>query len=192
MNHLTEEQLNEYLDNESSERAQIEAHLAECAECAARLTALKTLFAEIESLAELELTHPLREASQWDAARLTLPSKLPAPQVPRSLTLTVTLQAALALIAISFAAPLITRFLAPLWQAYPIPSLRDALVELQMNFVMWIQTIQSFQLPTIPTGIFTLPKEISVATLSIGMIGIFVVWIIGNWWLLRKRPNSFV
>ncbi len=53
--HLTDEQLNEYLDNESTdERAQIESHLSSCDECAARLSTLQNLFAELESLPELE------------------------------------------------------------------------------------------------------------------------------------------
>jgi len=57
--HLTDEQLNEYLDNEIVDRADIESHLASCGECAARLTALQTLFAELDSLPELELTRDL-------------------------------------------------------------------------------------------------------------------------------------
>ena len=38
--HLTDEQLNEYLDNEIVDRAQTELHLFACDDCAARLTAL--------------------------------------------------------------------------------------------------------------------------------------------------------
>ena len=81
--HLTDDQLNEYLDNESSERPQIESHLAECAECAARLTALQALFDEIQSLPEVELTRSIRarratpyraeRQSPRDAASFTRP-----------------------------------------------------------------------------------------------------------------------
>ena len=52
--HLTDVQLNEYLDNETTERTQIESHLSVCDECTARLSALKTLFTEIESLPEIK------------------------------------------------------------------------------------------------------------------------------------------
>ena len=69
--HLTDEQLNEYLDHETSEQVQIETHLAACAECVARLTALQTLFAEIESLPEMELRHSI-------AARFA-----PTPSLPK-------------------------------------------------------------------------------------------------------------
>ena len=36
--HLTDDQLNEYLDEATAERVQIEAHLSSCDECAARLS----------------------------------------------------------------------------------------------------------------------------------------------------------
>src|SRR5262245_25403283 len=139
--HLTDDQLNEYLDNESSERAQIESHLAECAECAARLAALQALFDEIESLPELELTHSL-------AVSFTRPSSM-QPQLPRWLTLTATLQAALALVAIFFTVPLISQYLRLVLQAVSVPSPSDVLIEIQKYFVIWLQTIQAFQIPTL-------------------------------------------
>jgi hypothetical protein len=196
--HLTDDQLNEYLDKESSERPQIESHLAECGECAARLTALQALFDEIESLPEVELTRSIsarratpyraERQSPWDAASFTRPSNLPAP-LPRWLTLTATLQAALAFIAIFFTVPIVSRYLTPVLQTVSVPSFRDVLIEIQMYFVMWLQTMQAFQIPAIPTGFFTLPEELSPTLLSISLLGLFIVWLIGNWWLLRKRPN---
>lgn len=183
--HVTDMQLNEYLDNESAPagRAEIELHLSSCDECAARLTVLKSLFAEIESLPDLELTPNI-------AARFIPTRSLPAPQLSPWLTLTATLQAALALIALIAATPVVSRYLTPYLQTYPIPSLNDLAFKLQMNILMWIQTIQSIQFPTAPTGIFTLPKEFSPGIVSASVIGLFLIWIIGNWWLLRKRPNS--
>jgi hypothetical protein len=183
--HLTEDQLHEYLDNETSSagRAQIAAHLALCDECTARLTALQALFAEIESLPELELSKPL-------AVPFRPPSSLPAPQLPRWLTLTLTLQAVAAFIAIVFILPLVTQYLGPVVQAFSIPTFRDALVEIQMYFVIWMQAIRSLQPPTIPIEIFTLPEGLSSTLLSVSLTGIFFFWLIANWWLLRKRPNS--
>jgi len=180
--HLTDDQLNEYLDNETTERSPIEAHLASCDECAARYSALKTLFAEIESLPDLALSSNL-------AARFT-PTLNLNPQLPRWLTLTATLQTVLALIAIAFTAPSISRFLAPILQAYPMPSLNTVALDLQINFAMWTETVRSFQLPALPSGILTLPHGFSTLTLSVSVLGIFFIWILGNWWLLRKRPNS--
>ena len=121
--HLTDEQLNEYVDHESSERVQIEAHLSSCDECAARLTALQTLFAEIESLPELELTRPI-------AARFAPTPSLTVPQLPRWLTLTATLQAAVALVVLILAAPFITNLL----PAVQTPSLTDVFLQLQSQW----------------------------------------------------------
>ena len=185
IDHLTDVQLNEYLDNETPPdgRALIESHLVGCTDCTARLLALQALFNEIESLPELELTHSF-------AVRFMSQSSLPAPQFPRWLTLTVTLQAAVALIAMSLTVPIISQYLTPYLQSIPIPSLKDVAIELQMHFVMWIQSIQSFQFPTVPTGTFTLPIKVSTGILSAVMIGLFLLWLVGNWWLIRRRPNS--
>lgn len=183
--HVTDMQLNEYLDNESTPagRAEIELHLSSCDECAARLTAIQSLFAEIESLPDLEWTPDM-------AARIVSTRRLSLPQVPRWFTLAATLQAALALVAMIVAAPNLSSYLTPVLQTYSLPSFQDVSIELQMNFVMWIGLIQSFQFPTFSTGLLTLPEELSTTTLSFSLIGIFIVWVIGNWWLLRKRPNS--
>lgn len=52
MSHLTEEQLNLYLDNELStvERAAVEAHLAGCDACCAELASLRALFTALDAL----------------------------------------------------------------------------------------------------------------------------------------------
>ena len=52
MKHLTETQLNEYLDGvpEAPAQARLQAHLADCADCRARLAALQTVFQALASL----------------------------------------------------------------------------------------------------------------------------------------------
>ena len=90
----------------------VELHLSSCEECAARLSTLQALFAEIESLPELELTRNISEAPLWGAAPFMGDRNLPA-QLPRSLRLAVTLQAALALLAIFIAAPFVIEFVSP-------------------------------------------------------------------------------
>ena len=64
--HLTDQELNEYLDNETVNRAEIEMHLDSCDECAARLSTLQALFADLDSLPEVTLSRDL-------AARFRLP-----------------------------------------------------------------------------------------------------------------------
>jgi len=170
--HISDVQLNEYLDNESTERTQIETHLSVCDECAARLTALKTLFAEIESLPELELTHSF-------AARFTPTPDLP-PQFPTWLTLTATLQAAVALITVMIAAPFISRLL-PVIQ---MPSLIDLFLQLQSQWTAWLDTLSTFHFPTLPQ-IPTL--EISSLVLALTLAGVSMLWLVGNGLLLRNQ-----
>ena len=119
--HLTEEQLNEYLDHESTDRAVIESHLDSCGECAARLSTLQNLFAELDSLPEQELTRDL-------AAPFMRTSSLPA-QLPKFLTLTVILQSAFALTAIILAAPFVIQML----PAFELSTFSNVLVQLQIQ-----------------------------------------------------------
>ena len=170
--HLTDEQLNEYLDNETSNRTQIESHLDSCADCAARFTALKTLFAELDSLPELELTHDI-------AARFSPSPSLPA-NLWRWLTLTATLQAALALIATIIAAP----FVSTLMPAINAPSLTDVFLQLQSQWLVFINAITNYRLPTLPQ----LPLlEISSLILTLTFAGVSMLWLVGNGLLLRKQ-----
>ena len=170
--HLTDEQLNEYLDHETSEQVQIETHLAACAECAARLTALQTLFAEIVSLPEMELTHSI-------AARFALTPSLP-PQLPRWLTLTATLQAALALVAAILAAPFITKLM-PVVQT---PSLTQIFLQLQSQWTSLFDSFTNYQLPSLPQ---LPPLEISSLVLTLTLAGVSMLWLVGNGLLLRNQ-----
>jgi anti-sigma factor RsiW len=174
--HLTDEQLNEYLDHESSERIQIEAHLAACADCVARLSALQVLFDEIESLPDLELARPV-------ASRLTLPSSRPT-ALPRSLTLAVTLQAALAIVTIILAAPFVMQFVPPYWLSLPAPSIGDVIVQVQFQWTLWLDALSQFQLPAIPE----IPVvELSSLFMILTVIGVSLLWLIGNGLLLRNK-----
>ncbi len=169
--HLTDEQLNEYLDEATTERVQIEAHLSSCDECAARLSTLQNLFTELDSLPELELTKSL-------AAPFTLRPSLPA-QLPKFLTLTVTLQAAVALTAIILAVP----FIAQLIPVLEISSLSNVFIQLQTQWTTWLDMLSQFQFPTLPA--FTV--EISSIYLLSALAGVFTLWLVGNGLLLRNQ-----
>jgi anti-sigma factor RsiW len=171
--HISDVQLNEYLDNnETTERAFIEAHLSSCGECTARLTALQAVFTEIESLPELELPHSI-------AARFTPPPSL-TPQLPRWLTLTATLQAAFAVIAIIFISPLIVNFL----PAVQTPSIADVTLQLQSQWMAMLDGFSNIQMPTLPQ----LPVlEISSLVLALTLAGVSILWLVGNGLLLRRQ-----
>ena len=170
--HLTEEELNEYLDNEIQDRARIEMHLSSCSKCAARLSALQALFTEIESLPELDLTRSI-------AARFAPSPSLPA-QLPRWLTLTAILQATLALIAIILAAPVVM----DLFPVIQTPSLTDIFVQIQSQWTMWLGVLSNFRLPSVPEiPVF----EFSSLILALILVGVSMLWLIGNGLLLRNQ-----
>ncbi len=172
--HLTNEQLNEYLDNASTERAFIETHLDSCDECAARLTALQALFTDLVSLPEVTLSRDI-------AARFR-PRPSLAPQLPPWLTLTASLQAAGALVALIIAIP----FFSIMLPKVEMPSFTTWFFEIQSLWTSWLDTISTFQMPTFqPSNIPTL--EMSTLFIALAIVSIF--WIFGNGLLLRNRHS---
>ena len=170
--HISDVQLNEYLDEATNERTQIESHLSSCDECAARLSTLQNLFVEIESLPELALTKSL-------AAPFMRTSSLPVPQLPTFLTLTVTLQAAIALVILIVAAP----FVIQLMPAIKMPSLRSMFIQLQTQWTTWLDMLSQFQMPTLPT----ISLELSSLYLISAVVGVSMLWLVGNGLLLRNQ-----
>ena len=170
--HLTDEQLNEYLDHATAQRAEIETHLDSCNECAARLSTLQALFADLDSLPEVALTTNI-------AARFS-PRPSLTPQLPRWLTLTASLQAAAALVALIVAIP----FFSIMIPQIETPSFTTWLFELQSLWTSWLDTLSTFDLPTFqPANIPTL----GMSTLFIALAIVSIFWIFGNGLLLRNQ-----
>ena len=177
--HLTDEQLNEYLDNALSDRVLVDLHLSTCDECAARLTALRALFNEIESLPEIALSRDLVALVMRRVG-----GSVAAPAVPRSLRLTVTLQAALAVIAIIFAAPFVMQFASQYLSRIQAPSFVDIFLQLQTQWRTWLDVLSQFQLPTMPE----IPVvELSSLFIILTVAGVSVLWLVGNRLLLRNQ-----
>ncbi len=169
--HLTDEQLNEYLDNESTERVFIEAHLSACDECAARFSTLQNLFTELDSLPELELTRNL-------AAPFSLRPSLPA-QLPKFLTLTAILQTALAIVAAVIAVP----FMASLFPAVEVPSFTTIFANLQSQWVFLLDQLSTFHFQPVT---FNLPVY-EMSSLLFTLAAMSILWILGNGLLLRNQ-----
>ena len=175
--HLTDEQLNEYLDNASTERALIETHLDSCDECAARLSALQALFADLDSLPEVTLSRDL-------AARFRPRPSLTVPQLPTWLTLTASLQAAAALVALIVAIP----FFSSMLPQAEMPSFTTWLFEIQSLWTSWLDALSNYQLPiTQFPNLATYPVELS--TLFIALAIVSILWIFGNGLLLRNQTK---
>lgn len=174
--HLTDEQLNEYLDNASTERAFIETHLDSCDECAARLSTLQTLFMDLDSLPEVAFTTDL-------AARFRPRPSLPA-QLPRWLTLTASLQAAAALVALIVAIP----FFSIMLPKVEMPSFTTWLFEIQSLWTSWLDALSNYQFPiTQFPNLATYPVELSTLFITLAIVSIF--WIFGNGLLLRNNRS---
>lgn len=174
--HLTDEQLNEYLDHEASDRVQIELHVASCKDCSARLSALQDLFSEIESLPELELS------PDFAVGFISSPNQ-PVP-LPRSLTLTATLQAALAVLGTIAAAPFVMQFISSSVPNLSTPSPVDVFMQLQSQWTVWLDALSTLPAPTIPE----IPA-INVSSLFVmsTIIGVSLLWLVGNGLLLRNQ-----
>lgn len=175
MNHLTDETLNEYLDNEVANRADVDEHLSQCADCAARLASLQALFNEIESLPELTLSRDIAAPfTRRDAGFV----------IPNWLKLTATLQAIIAIVSLLIAAP----FVMNLFPVVALPSLMDIFVEIQAQWLVWFDALSKTQLPALPE--YSLSFEFSSLFLTSALAGLFVLWIVGNGLLLRNQINK--
>jgi len=178
MTHLSDELLNEYLDGVLPDRALVESHLAECADCARRLAALRAVFADLESLPEAALSRDLAAP-----IALVLGGRMP---VPRSLRLAVAVQAAVAVVALIFAAPVIQQFAEGILPTLQAPSFTEGLVQVQELWTTWLDMLSQFRMPTIPEiSVSDLPSLVTLSALA----GISVLWLVGNGWLLRSRTR---
>jgi len=179
--HLTDEQLNEYLDEAIPNRARVEAHLEACADCAARLAALKTLFAEIESIPPTALTHDLAPAVM---RRLNGPRSAAHP-VPRWLSLTAGLQAAAALIFAFIAGPFVIEAAAPILPLLPAASLNGVLLEAQAAWTAGLDLLSQLEMPAMPQ--LPASMDISGFYVMLTLAGAAMFWLVGNGLLLRNQ-----
>jgi anti-sigma factor RsiW len=176
MNHLSDEQLNEYLDHESQEQAEIESHLAACDECSTRLATFQTLFTELDSLPDAAFNVDIAPAV---IQRVSGPAVL-----PKWLTLTVALQAALALIIIVIAAPFIIEFASVSLPLLQMPTIPEILLPLQAGWMSWLDTLAAFQLPVLPT----IPTpQFSSLMIGLTLAASSIFWLLGNGLLLRNQ-----
>jgi anti-sigma factor RsiW len=191
--HLSNDTLNEFLDGalDGSARAEVEAHLAACRVCSARLEVLGAVFAGLASLPQLALGRDLRSgvmaavrAQNQTALRPFADPRRPAIQVVFALQLL----AALALIA--FAWP----FLASLAQPAPLIGSADInrfvaqLAGAWLDFGgLWLALERGL---TSATAQPALPLEMLLQPVVAGLVlvGGGVLWLLGNALLLRPRP----
>lgn len=166
MNHLTESQLNEYLDNAISAQKQriIEMHISECAECHNKLEDMRGLFTTLAGLPEEALHH--------DLTPLVM-SRLPDQKLRLGWKLVLGVQAGITLGLITLLAvnllPIVSR-----QTVAAVFSLKLPIIELPVIH------LPSFVLPT-----FSLQP--STGNLVFLAASALILWGVGNATLLRGR-----
>ncbi|MGQ0603669.1 MAG: anti-sigma factor family protein [Anaerolineales bacterium] len=191
MKHLTDELLNEYLDQAlpADGRSQVEAHLAGCAECVARLDSLRSLFATLEALPTVPLA---RDLSAGVLARLPQPE----PMLQPALNWVVIAQAVATAVLLAIAAPIFTTNVLPAdLTSLSQPLLQigaDLLAGLQAQWLSLLSTLAQWSSwPLAGARSLTTPLAGTPAVL-IGAITAMLVllWIMGNGMLLRSTLTT--
>lgn len=177
MIHLSDETLNEYLDNvlAAADLSEAESHFAVCPECAGRLSELSILFAELDLLPEQTL--------EIDLVPRVL-SRLPESVLPRSVRWLAAAQMLAAIIAVVIAWPLVAAVF-PAGIIPPLPSLNESLVSLSL----WISTVGTFQIPTLLFDVPSFSLGIPSTTLVIAVLGMLFLWLLSNGLLLIPRSR---
>lgn len=181
MKHLTEDQLNEYLDNllDESAHQHVEAHLSQCADCRNQLETLKQVFADLDSLPEVPLT---RDLTPSILARL--PKKEPVHIWTRALAAQwgvvvgfvfwLTMQIARLIEFLKITLPAILNF-----------DFHNILVRIfPLQF-----TLPEVHLPELSLNLPTSNLQLSMLGLILLAVSASLLWVLGNVILLRNRQE---
>ena len=186
MNHLTEEQLNEYLDSAVFDNS-ITRHLETCNDCSARLEELQRVFTALESLPEIQ--HP-RDLTASILAQL--PPRL-SEIVSRS---TPTLkwlafaQTAAALAIFAWLASSLTPLFAPNILPPEITNFQlPTLDSLLASIVLFLSSI-SIEAPDSSVIFQPSPFDLQSTTLLLFIASAAVLWLVGNGLLLRSPARD--
>jgi len=178
MKHLSDETINEYLDQALAPtlRPGVEAHLTACPICASRMAALRALFAELDSLPDI--------SSQLDFAPAVLEQiAKPTGDVPRLVQWLAGAQVLAMLVAGILAWPLVTASL-PQVPSY-LPHLERFAAFLSAISATRLDLANSLRLPSLAIPVIDLPS----ATLIYSAIGLSLLWLLGNGLFLLPRPR---
>ena len=190
MNHLTDSQLNEYLDGtlDALTKRHCDKHLADCASCRARLAELQSLFAELSALPEARLPHDL-----------TAPVLAGLRKPPRRWTPAFAAQLGAALGVFIWLATQLARLIPSIsafrHQGLTIPTFQPSIPDFEIPDPHSLLTIfySLFSLPAFHPSSFLphlspihLPTfQLSSLNLAFISVSVSVLWIIGNAALLR-------
>jgi anti-sigma factor RsiW len=205
MNHVTDEVLNEYLDDAllPAQRALAAAHLAECAVCAGRLAALETLSVRFATLTVPFLTRDL--SASVLAALPQRPNAVRQRGAPPALTWVFAAQALGAVVLLALAWPMVSN-LAKAWVvpgAWPDAGLGEAVTQMRAWLAMIgdpagavEQTWANLQTWWIEFGARAArmwpPALIGPAEAGLLVTAVAGLWLAGNVLLLRQPLSTFL
>jgi len=191
--HPSAETLNEYLDGalDGPARASVDSHLAGCAECAAQLESLRTLFAKLDALPEEPLA---RDLSANVVARLPQPAEALA-ALPK-LRWVVAAQALATIVLLAIATPFVTAAL-PVGDLVTVsqPAVQF-ITELLTGLAAQAQSLANALTVWSEQGLagmraLTAPlAKTSAWLLSASLAAAFVLWVLGNGLLLRRTFST--
>lgn len=197
MPHLTEEQLNLYLDDALSEaeRVAVEAHLGHCDECRAEATALQQLFAALSELAPAPAPDLVPDVLTGTRPRSRL-ADLGLPRI-HPFGLIAVLQAIAALVLLARGKAQLVGYWRSIVDALPLGRLADAWVEASSWAITqwamlhaWPSSTWSWFQEFVPRlSIFGDPY-LSPTRLVILATALAAVWLVGNAVLLRCIPPN--
>ena len=175
MAHITVETLNEYLDNAltPSARADVDAHLALCANCTAEVSALRNLFAAIESLPEAPLQRDLTSSVLAGVPAV----RASASSLPRPVRWALLAQALVVIVSLALVWPLLD--LSTLQMPIVLPDW-SALTQFVGSWSSWLRafTLSDF------TNISSLHLDPPALLLTLTLVSACLLWLVGNGLLL--------
>jgi Putative zinc-finger len=196
MNHLSDSQLNEYLDNilDPSERRAAEAHLIECDECRARLDEIQSVFSTLKSLPDAKLSHDLSTSIASRLPQRSEPVFTPIFAVQLGAALGMTLFIAVEIAQSIRIPPLpISQISLPEFR-FTIPNFPSSIPESLFPVFRSLFSIYRFSFPTFgaPSYLPQLPEfRIPLSSFQTSIIVIFtlLLGLIGNAILLCERAE---
>ena len=181
MNHLTENQLNEYLDGlmEASALAACEAHLSDCADCQGRLAVLQSVF---QALAALPEANPQRDLAASVLKNLSergfgLGWRL-------ALAIQAGLSLGLALLALPWLSVRIVWIMPRWFGGVRLPELKFP------HPGQFLFSLPTFHMPSVPA--LALPIPITHTNMSLWLflgIAAFLLFAVGNFSLIFHRAS---
>lgn len=184
MDHVSEEMLNEYLDDAltQSQKNVIEDHLRTCEECSIRLNELRALFNEIESLSDVKLERDLSKGVAAAANRRVTFAPL--------LWLIFAAQAVAAVVAFAVAGSLVTPLIQQTVDANVI--ITQSAETLTMEWANWVSESQFALEQTLQTLTQPLPLEVPMLMIALLIAAVSLLWITGNGLLITSLARRHV